>query len=398
MISSKSFGSQWFSSIAVAGISALLAFTLGRLLGPSGFGAYSYLLTIASLYAVFQDGGFRVLIYREISFPTFKTIAHRLVPIALGQNILVTLIGIGIVFIFPFDSKFVLTLSIISFGLGTTTTFFSSQIKGEGQFEVDAKWKILVRIFTATTILAFALLIKPTLQWIFIGWIIGYCLSLAFRPSKCFLKFQFKKLDSKIYKSLVALLLIDICTLVYCKIDLVMLSHLGVAPDEIGYYAAASRMLEGLIFIHVPFATVLFREFRVRAGTNRGHLQFIFRFFLLAFLPPLIIIPTGITFSEDILHYSFGVEYQHSYPILNVLLFAFIFMSPSLILTQTIIAINRERFYAIGTLIAAVVNIALNFYFIPAYGTKGAAYGTIATEAFLMVYIGVGIILYNQRK
>ena len=42
-----------------------------------------------------------------------------------------------------------------------------------------------------------------------------------------------------------------------------------------------------------------------------------------------------VTFSEDILHYSFGVEYQHSYPILNVLLFAFIFMSPSLILTQT---------------------------------------------------------------
>ena len=73
-------------------------------------------------------------------------------------------------------------------------------------------------------------------------------------------------------------------------------------------------------------------------------------------------------------------------------------MSPSLILTQTTIAINQERFYAIGTLLAAVVNIVLNFYLIPTYGTKGAAYGTIATEAFLMVYIGVGIILYNQRK
>ena len=92
-----------------------------------------------------------------------------------------------------------------------------------------------------------------------------------------------------------------------------MLSHLGVEPDEIGYYAAASRMMEGLIFINVTFDTVLFREFRVRAVTNRGDLQFIFRFFLLAFLPPLIIIPTGIAFSEDILHYTSLVESLNSY-------------------------------------------------------------------------------------
>ena len=73
-------------------------------------------------------------------------------------------------------------------------------------------------------------------------------------------------------------------------------------------------------------------------------------------------------------------------------------MIPNLVLTQSTIATNQEYFYAIGTLLAATVNITLNFYFIPAYGTEGAVYGTIATEAFLMIYIGSGVILNQRRK
>lgn len=393
----KSYGSQWFSTIAVAGISVLLTFFLGRLLGPQGFGAYNYLLTIASFCAIFQDGGFRILIYREISSPTFKDITHKLISIALGQNILVTFIGIVLVLVFPFDYKFILILSIISFGLGATTAFFSSQIKGEGQFDVDARWKILVRTLTATSILVFLFLKEPTLQWVFIGTISGYCIALACRPTKCSLNFQLKKLDYKVYKSLAALLLIDIGTLIYFKIDLLMLRHLGPGLDEIGYYAAASRIVEGLIFLHLPLATVLFRELRTRAEKNKNFLTFVFRCFLVGVLPPLIILPIGWIFSADILSLCFGPDYQHSYPVLNLLLIALIFMIPNLVLTQSTIASNQEYFYAIGTLLAAALNITLNFYFIPAYGTEGAVYGTIATEAFLMIYIGSGVIL-NQRK
>jgi O-antigen/teichoic acid export membrane protein len=91
------------------------------------------------------------------------------------------------------------------------------------------------------------------------------------------LKVFFKKLDPVVYKSLASLLIIDIATLIYFKIDIVMLRHLGSGLEEIGYYAAGSRLIEGLIFMHLPFATVLFREMRTRASYPKKFTPYILK-------------------------------------------------------------------------------------------------------------------------
>ncbi|SVE60359.1 uncharacterized protein METZ01_LOCUS513213, partial [marine metagenome] len=72
MTLAKSFRVQWLASVYGAIVSILLIFLFARLLGPETFGKYNYLLTLASLYAIIQDGGFRTLIFRELTSPTFK--------------------------------------------------------------------------------------------------------------------------------------------------------------------------------------------------------------------------------------------------------------------------------------------------------------------------------------
>jgi len=64
MTLAKSFSTQWLASAYGATVSILLTFLFARLLGPKIFGSYNYLLTLASLYAILQDGGFRTLIFR----------------------------------------------------------------------------------------------------------------------------------------------------------------------------------------------------------------------------------------------------------------------------------------------------------------------------------------------
>ena len=125
MTLAKSFSTQWLASAYVAIVSIILTFLFARLLGPEVFGSYNYLLTLASLYAMLQDGGFRTLIFRELTSPTFKKIKKSLVPLSIGHNILVSITGILVLIMLPLKDSYLLTLAISSFGLATITTFFS---------------------------------------------------------------------------------------------------------------------------------------------------------------------------------------------------------------------------------------------------------------------------------
>ena len=397
MTLAKSFGIQWLASAYGAIVSILLTFLFGRLLGPEVFGNYSYLLTLGSLYAIIQDGGFRTLIFRELTSPTFQQIKVSLVSLSLGHNILVTTTGVLILLALPLNDRFLLILAIISFGLVTTSTFFSSQLKGQGQFAEEAQWRVTTRTLGALSVLFFIFIFAPTIELILGGTIVGYGIALALRPRTCKLKVFFQKLDPVVYKSLASLLIIDIATLIYFKIDIVMLRHLGSGLEEIGYYAAGSRLIEGLIFMHLPFATVLFREMRTRASYPKKFTPYILKLFLLGSSSPIIIVPIGWFFSKEILRVCYGADFIGAFPLLNLLLISFFIMIPNLVLTQATLAIDREYFYAKITCVAAVTNICLNLYLIPAMGAKGAAIGTISTEVLLLLLIGSGILSWRRK-
>ena len=397
MTLAKSFGIQWLASAYGAIVSILLTFLFGRLLGPEVFGNYSYLLTLGSLYAIIQDGGFRTLIFRELTSPTFQQIKVSLVSLSLGHNILVTTTGVLILLALPLNDRFLLILAIISFGLVTTSTFFSSQLKGQGQFAEEAQWRVTTRTLGALSVLFFIFIFAPTIELILGGTIVGYGIALALRPRTCKLKVFFQKLDPVVYKSLASLLIIDIATLIYFKIDIVMLRHLGSGLEEIGYYAAGSRLIEGLIFMHLPFATVLFREMRTRASYPKKFTPYILKLFLLGSSSPIIIVPIGWFFSKEILRVCYGADFIGAFPLLNLLLISFFVMIPNLVLTQATLAIDREYFYAKITCVAAVTNICLNLYLIPAMGAKGAAIGTISTEVLLLLLIGSGILSWRRK-
>ena len=186
-------------------------------------------------------------------------------------------------------------------------------------------------------------------------------------------------------------------TLVYFKIDIVMLRHLGTGLEEVGFYSAGSRLLEGIIFMHLPFATVLFREMRTRMAQPKDFTLYILKLISFSIIFPIVIIPVGWFFSEEVIHLCYGVDFTSASPLLNLLLISIFFMAPNLILTQATLAIDREYFYAKITCLAALINIGLNLYLIPSMGAKGAAIGTIATEAIVMILIGGGMTSWYRK-
>jgi O-antigen/teichoic acid export membrane protein len=394
----RSFSLQWIASAYSAAISILLTFLYARLLGPETFGNYNYLLTLASLYALLQDGGFRTLIFRELTSPSFQNLKDHLVSIALGNNFLITTIGALLLLAIPVKDSFLLALAILSFGLVTTVTIFSSEFKGKGKFADDAQWRIISRTLGAIGSVVCISLFSPTIQWVFGGAIIGYSIALILRPATCKLKTIFKKLDPIVYRSLASLLIIDIATLVYFKIDIIMLRHLGNGLEEVGFYSAGSRFIEGLIMVHLPFATVLFREIRKQANHSNKVKPYILKLFFFGSASPIIIVPACWFFSNEILRLCYGVDFTNASPLFELLLISFFFMIPNLVLTQATLALDQEYYYAKVTCLAALTNIGLNFYLIPTMGAKGAAIGTIITEGFLMILIGGGIYMWNNKR
>jgi O-antigen/teichoic acid export membrane protein len=136
---------------------------------------------------------------------------------------------------------------------------------------------------------------------------------------------------------------------------------------------------------------------RTQTKHPRDFTFYILKLISLSIFFPIVIIPIGWLFSEEIIRLCYGVDFTSASPLLNLLLISILFMAPNLILTQATLAIDREYFYAKITCLAALINISLNLYLIPSMGAKGAAIGTIATEGIVVILIGGGMISWYRK-
>jgi O-antigen/teichoic acid export membrane protein len=87
---------------------------------------------------------------------------------------------------------------------------------------------------------------------------------------------------------------------------------------------------------------------------------------------------------------AFGENYSEAVNIIHILLPALVFQSIYTILAKFWIAIDYQRVNIILQTFAMLVNVTLNFLFIPQFGIYGAAYATVITyilEALAMIAV-----------
>ena len=69
-----------------------------------------------------------------------------------------------------------------------------------------------------------------------------------------------------------------------------------------------------------------------------------------------------------------------------------IFLSfANVIRTQYLIPKEKDKIYIISVFLGALVNLIMNFIFIPLYGSIGACIGTIAAEFIVMFYQSISV-------
>lgn len=384
---------QWLSTVYVAILGFMVSVLLARELGVEDFGNYSYVLSLAGIFLIFQDGGYKTLIFRE-SIDDFD---QSLLSSGVAHVMVITVLGcLLIVFLQPQRWLAILT-AVGCMGLVVLTGFVSSLLKGKGDFKLDAIWKMVIRSLTAATILWVLFFFEESsITSLFVGWSMALLLALIWPVAKGYLRWPSFNFKSELFKSSMVFLTIDVATVFYFRSDIVLLEYFGNREGDVGQYSAAYRILEGIILLATPVAMIAFRALRLQSQ-NKKKFFHLFRVLILSMFSVAILIASiGALWGEEFMVFVFGAQYLTSGTLLFWLLLAMIFILPNYILTQGAIALNRESGYAKIVIVVAILNIVLNIRLIPEFGAMGAAWATIFAEGVLC--IGLSWMLLNEWR
>lgn len=393
----KALTSQWAATLYAAAVSVGLTFLLGRVLGPAGFGQYSYLLTLGSLFAILQDGGFSTLIFRETAKAALAAAPGRpsLMAMALGHLLGVTALGLCLTPLFPDGERLPLGAVVLYYALFCATSLVSSELKGHNNFAAEALWRAVTRTATALAAGCALLFPSPGPTAIFLALLLGQAVALATPFARPLLVVPKLHLRRDVYAPCAAFLCISAATTIYFRCDIVLLRQLTSDPAEVGNYAAAYRLIEGVIMLATPLAHIFFRRLRVTLDDSAAFARS-FRL-MLGVMVALSLCATagGLLLGPFILTLAFGDKYAAAVPLLSWLLASLPFILPNYVLTQALVALGRERYYAGVTILAAALNIGLNFLLIPHLAAKGAALATVCTEAALCLGLGLAFVKWG---
>ncbi len=179
---------------------------------------------------------------------------------------------------------------------------------------------------------------------------------------------------------------------VYYRVDAIMLSLMTPAY-VIGWYGAAFRFFGILMFIPAIYSAALYpiltrlsrSESPSMIATTRNSIAFL----LLAGIP----IAVGlIFFARPIVQVLFGLrQFGPSSVILQVFSLGMLLTYVDFVLGGAVLAVDKQKQWAVVAFGAMIVNIGLNFFLIPYFqrtagnGGIGAAVATDVTELFVMV-------------
>jgi len=375
---------------------SLVGFTfIARMLGPDDYGIYVTVGAFVGMFDVLLLGGLNKVIIREGSQDISsmhrsleKTIAIRNVLILLA----IVVCAISCLFTpYAFHTKLYImlfSLQLVHNGLnGFLGTIYQASEKMQYTAILSVANRTLcvclsvVCLYYGCGLLAlFLILLGSNLVTL----LATYWKSQDIVPFRFFSKFQF---DKRLIKPAIIFSFVGFIGVFTSRIDLLMISLLGVAK-HVGVYSVAYKIAQQGEMLRnvcaVAFFPILVNRFHggtVKAAT-------LFKCSLIFCAGILVLSIAASFFAEGMISVLFGPQYRESGRILRVLIFYLAFSWATLPLTSILQATHNERHLIVPTLTMGGLNIGLNYLLFMRYGIIGIAYSTLAVQS-------VGCVVYS---
>ena len=183
---------------------------------------------------------------------------------------------------------------------------------------------------------------------------------------------------------------IEVATVAYIKVDVLLLAFLGVPSADIASYFFSIQLFEAALLVLMPLGYLFFNRI------NSTDIPSAKRSALLVFGAGVILVSLAVMLGW----YSVGMtllealfsHYVSSNATTAVLLIALMPWGLALLFSYWLVAQDRERVVAWVFFVGLVSHLILNAVFIPNWGVEGAAWARVATECFIASTLFAAII------
>ena len=217
----------------------------------------------------------------------------------------------------------------------------------------------------------------------------GNVLNVFYTNKKVPIKFKLSQKTTKHLKPILLLFCSSIATTIYIRSDITILGFMRTNA-EVGIYSMSSKIytivksvLNALIMVSIPRLSYYLGNENGYFGRYSLLLNKIRNALVLLLFPAV----TGLfCLSKDALYLLGGEEFVSGSISLQILCGALIFAVFGCFYAQGILIANRlESVFFKATVISAIINIVLNFVFIPLIGINGAALTTLISEISIVI-------------
>ncbi len=177
----------------------------------------------------------------------------------------------------------------------------------------------------------------------------------------------------------------------YFRIDTAMIGYL-VDEREVALYNASFVIVEGTFFLPSLITSALIGSLsqndRFLSSFQKGIKILGISGMLLGMLVSF--------FSVWFFNNLYPPEFSKAGNLLQLLSWAIPLVYLGTLMTQSLVAIDKQKIYLLFTFCGLLINIFLNLIWIPEYGATGAVWSTLITESF--VPIACGIVIFQKIK
>lgn len=377
-------------------IKMMLIIYAARILGASGWGVFSYAISVGSLLMVFSDIGLSGLITREAiqkkdEYLTFISSALVLKSIALVTSIFL------VIFISPLISH--IEEARVLFPMIAGILFFDS-IRDIG-FAINRsiekmEREAIAKIITNAVVLGLGIFLlkeNPMPKSIGLAYMIGSMVGAIMiiiilrRNIKELISTTNKDALKTVAKTALPFAIVTLIGSIMANTDVFMLG-IWKNSTEIGLYASAQKVQQFILIIPAMITTAVFPLASRLAEKDAEKFGVVLgKTISLSLLLGIPIVFGGLMLAEQIVPFLFGPGYAAAVPILQILLMIILVSFPLILLSNAIFAYNKQKYVALAYSIGVIVNIALNTLLIPEFGAAGSALATLVSTTIITLVV-----------
>lgn len=376
-------------------VGLLVGIWVARYLGPVEFGHLSYAQSYVGLFTAFAAMGLDNVVIREIVKDSERrdvVLGTAFILRILGAMFVITLVGILTNYTSS-DSGlnifiFIIASAVFFQSFNVIDMYFQSVVLSKYVVFANIIMLILSSLIKISLILTQAPLLFFAWAILFDAIVLAIGLIYFYRFNKMYFKdWSFDiVVANELIRECWPFLFSAFVVSIYMKIDQVMIKEM-LDLNAVGQYAAAVKLSGIWYFIPMVVASSYFPAIinskKRDMNLYRSRIQKLYDFMVWSAI--IIALPVTMV-SEYIVTFLFGESYEQASEVLKIHIWSGVFVFLLVASGKWLVSegLGKEALYR--NVIAMLINVVLNYLFIPSFGIVGAAYATLisyAVSAFL---------------